>query len=331
VTASLDGLAVRVALGPVPRITVKRLSVDVVKNNQSDNLDRDVSAQVYTIAIPAIIEYQEVNNIPGFQPGEDTFVKNVSLIGSPNTFWNPFGSVTKTIDSATGSEVYSLSACRKDDLLCLTLKASNGSFSENGKTYFPDNVKVDIQVGTFSPSLFQPNANNRIGLVGMLLYSSDVSSVEDNTASVDKAVDQAKSTNGVATVPPDVILNYANIEKKGYLNFERTMTATLQSNSAKEENIVVNRTLLSKFRADRIFAKLRDHLNESDSQIGDFSSDYTVFVWGIDRKVEGVSYFLWDPELGVDSVVTSLNSAPLYSSIFASFALISALVLFFLL
>jgi hypothetical protein len=262
------------------------------------------------------LEYNEVNNVNGFQAGVDKVVQLFDLkenlkswfLTSTPTNWNMIALTTEMYPMATNTTknatVSVATSCNKVNGFCFTFRFSNAMYVRNGVTYLPDAVKVDMLANT---SKFN-TTTGMLALLSNMLSTSDSLNLTDMHTAVDNTMAQAKANGGTAVVSADFMFSFnAQNNNSAYLNYARTAILTSAANGNSTITVmaeVVKNASASVQVQSMINVSYANQANQIDTNFQAMTTVQAV-VYSFLAANNNASSITWDPEVGVASVNTS--------------------------
>jgi hypothetical protein len=326
-TLSVMQTVVFVGVAPIPHTITTQSNLTVNMANFQFN---SVS---HGVAFPAAVEYNETNNIAGFQPGADTLVQAFDLRAQDNglfaeIFGGQYEDLALTLETfpqstaanSPNATVFAVKSCNVGNSnaqgFCFTFRFSNTTYVRNGVTYLPEAVKVDFLANLQN---FK-NPQDRLALLSSFLSTQDMAKLVDNHKQVDQTVANANAAGGVAVVGPDFIAqvnataNNTAVNNDtaafgtvtaGYINFARTANLT----SATNGNVTVSQVNAELISNDTVTGLIQINFDNvaADALTSDFA--FTVnkqyIIYSFLTPVNGSASLIWDPESGTAAVSTS--------------------------
>jgi len=298
-----------VATYPLPKVFVTKTTATI-------GAGFSFNTQSSAATFPVALEYNETNNVAGFQAGADKVVqlfdlkenlKTWFLDSTPNA-WNEIALTTEVfpqaVNSTLNATVNVAKSCNKVNGFCFTFRYSNAMYVRNGVTYLPDAVKVDMLANT---SKFN-STTGMLALLSNMLSTSDAFNLTDQHTAVDATVAQAKAVGGTAVVTADFMFSFnAANNNSAYLNFARAATLTSAANANTTITVmaaVVKNATESLTVTSMINVSYANQANQIDTN---FQAMTTVeaIVYSFLAANNNATSITWDPEVGVANVNTS--------------------------
>jgi len=178
--------------------------------------------------------YTEVNNVDGFQAGEDTVVTTASLldVGIQSDY-----TVTssKSTDPTTNVTTATFQLCRTGNTMCIIATLSDADRVAGGATHPKDVLKLEI---TNSLSIFSiPPGTN----LTSTFFSSELLFLFNHEMVDNSAANSAKQISGVQAQVQDLVLTEST-NQSAFFTFEREVTAVKSNNGGTTTAPVVVQT-----------------------------------------------------------------------------------------
>jgi len=308
-SVSVSRAVAYVATYPLPKVFVTKTTATIGGGFS-------FSTQSSAATFPMALEYNEVNNVNGFQAGVDKVVQLFDLkenlkswfLTSTPTNWNMIALTTEMYPMATNTTknatVSVATSCNKVNGFCFTFRFSNAMYVRNGVTYLPDAVKVDMLANT---SKFN-TTTGMLALLSNMLSTSDSLNLTDMHTAVDNTMAQAKANGGTAVVSADFMFSFnAQNNNSAYLNYARTAILTSAANGNSTITVmaeVVKNASASVQVQSMINVSYANQANQIDTNFQAMTTVQAV-VYSFLAANNNASSITWDPEVGVASVNTS--------------------------
>lgn len=286
---------------PFPKVVTRRTTATI---GGQTLLAANSSSQAVTF--PFAFEYNEVNNVDGFQLGNDTVVQAISLNDNVGLFqpkiWSPLQVGTEVLPGLNGSvPVTVVTSCNRNNGYCFEFRTAPAMYIRNGQTFLPDSVKVDVVANLTN---FK-TANGRLALLSIMRSTQDSLDITDKHKEVDAVKLIASGQAGaVAMCSPDFVTRFnAQGTASAYVNFARSASL---SSGASNQTVGVNAQVLANLTVEG-FLQVIGQVTKADVTI-----PFDAKISGMINLVPVVYSFLgdannattltWDPEVGIADV-----------------------------
>jgi len=132
------------------------------QNGTADQVaNATASAFAFFIEFFVLFEYDEQNNVPGYQPGSsDILTGFYNLTAVPPSHWQAISCSSLSLTDSNGNsyEVWTCASCTSDNVFCLAFTVAGRDVSVNGTDINPDTMKIDFEIQWFNNSAHVPTA-----------------------------------------------------------------------------------------------------------------------------------------------------------------------------
>jgi hypothetical protein len=293
---SLDTLLFELRISPFIRVLVRKLSATSSENDEVTAVT--ASRLSLMMSLTGLVEYNETNGQPGFQPGQDQAIL-FSTMRADRSEWGSWELTNYTVRNGN-VRVFQAQICtdgvsRTFDI-CLTAKIANGTYLHSNRTFAPDAVKIDLDIIGYTPQ----NTGNYLALVSRSFFSVSGAVVKDteNFGSVDSYLDTlSNTTTATRNMANDLVYQQNGDQESILVNWARTLTA-VRTNGAKQI-VRVRTTAVNNLQNDN-FDRTSNVLQQADGAYAYFTNQKIYiysFLLPLDNDIER---FSWDPEFAVD-------------------------------
>jgi hypothetical protein len=249
-------------------------------------------------AIDKVVEYVEMNGIPGYQPSQDQLIHEYGLSGTIGNQWTSFNrNIINVNDDITVQSLTTSLGTSAGKFTFELLLTSDEVVSSAGSTktvLTPNSFKTTFSINNFV--YLNPSSRIAIGIVLFVKYGA----VNVNTTSPPSAdgnrPDDSTTLQSVALLP-------GNASQSGFFSWQRFVLGKSASGEVTKTVTLIETgfsmatdTVLTRESDEVGFLMIRNH--------------YSIY----DR----ISYFSWDPSLGVSEPADSPAPNPNIASSAAS-------------
>jgi len=254
-----------------------------------------VTAAEFALFFDAVFlfEYNEGNDVPGFQPDTDDLVTGFYNLGACEWDGIVVESFNLTDNNGDTFTVWVASATTSDNVFSLQFVAAGRPVSVSGKTITPDMIKIDFEIQWFNNSLNVPSSfstgpspadwfpNAYVGMATYVAASAGEASYNSNGGSA--------STTGSATTNGNPSVTIASgADFTGFFSWETSAGVTVEG---EQSVVAVHAEVLDQYSNVTVNAEL--------------VSQVILFSF---HNVSRPTDVIWDPETGTSVNYNNMGS-----------------------